>query len=204
MKIRFSMLERLRRNPKSVNDKNVRFGGRSKFTRWQDSIGRYHSNGNNIPKAEQYLIESFGKFADNASNRRDLAKYIDHLYLYDQDYKKLSSEKLEFRANFTFDLVLDYTVGGQISRLDINTLEDGYSVYCFEKDNSEWKNELKFPLIQNYIADYFGCDNQVVNIGIYNLKEDKHLVTKFTKPEIQSAQEEIVYVINEIDKILKQ
>lgn len=204
MKIGFKALEKIRRNPKSINDKGIAFfGGRSKFVRWQDSIGRFHLSGENLNEAERYLESSFSRLADNSLNKRDLKKYLDHLYNYDIDYKKINSQKIQFRTAFNFDLILNHTIGGQISRVDINTIEDGYSIYFFEKENDNWENELRFPLLQDFIANYFGCDNQDVNVGVYELINDRHSSTKFSKSEIEEAKAEMITLITEVNKFLK-
>lgn len=204
MKIGFKQLERLRMNPKSVNDKNAFFGGRSKFMRWQDAIARFHSKGDNITEAQKYLEATFARLADNSLNKRDLKKYMEHLSEYEVDYKALKSQKIEYRMSFSFDIPLGHVLGGQISRVDINTNSDGYSIYSFEKDIDDWEDELRFPLLQSFVADFFGCFSKEVNVGIYHLNDGKHYSKSFPSSKIKEAQKELNEVITEVNKFLKK
>lgn len=204
MKIGFKQIEKLRRNPKSINDKNLFFGGRSKFQRWQDAVGRYHAKGDNLSEAEKYLESSFSRLADNALNKRDLIKYTEHLVAYEHDYKSLNVEPVGYRMGFSLDTTLDHIISGQLSRIDVNTSTAGYNAYSFEKELTDWESELRFPLIQKVVSDYFSCPIEEVAVGIYHLNNGKHFNNIFTANEIHDAVEELSNILKEVNKYIKK
>lgn len=206
MNIKFKQLESLRVNPKSINSKLVFGRARSRFTRWQDCIAQYHRTNEDVQEAEKYLDSSFGKMSkpNSAASKTELQKYLQAIYDYDVDYKKLSSVIFTFRKNMSFEVNLSNTFSGQIPRIDINTTDEGYSFYFFEKVLHEWENELRFPLLQSYLSSYFGCDDQEMKVGVYAMQEGKHFSKTFSKQEITDAKAELSNVVKEVERVIKK
>jgi hypothetical protein len=202
MIMKFSSLERVRKNPQAFYDTGFIANGRSKLVRWQDALARFHK-GKTMDEAETYLISSFAHYKDNPLNRRDLIKFTRYLHEYEEDYGKLDSEKVEFRKNLVLALSADNQISGQIPRVDINTKSDGYSIYYFAKKNFEWESELRFPVLQQGVADYFSCDAKYVKVGLYILEDGKHYSTTYDNTELKSAQDELQNLIEEVKKLKK-
>lgn len=202
MIIKFSGLERIRHNPKAFYESGFQMSGRSKLTRWQDALAHFH-RGKTMGVAETYLVTSFGRMADNALNRRDLIKFTRFLYEYEEDYNKLDSEKFEFRKNLTLDISADNQISGQIPRVDINTKTDGYSVYYFARKDFDWESELRFPVLQKCMSDYFSCDAEHIKVGMYILDDGRHRSKSYTLEELESAQSELQNIIDEVKKLKK-
>lgn len=202
MIIKFSALERIRTNPKAFLEAGPKINGRSKLTRWQDALAHFH-RGKSMQEAETYLIASFKRLAENSLNRRDLRKFTAHLYEYETDYSQLGSEKIEFRKNLSLDVTPDDQVSGVIPRVDINTESDGYSIYYFSRKHFEWESELRFPILQKTMANYFSCDPKHVKVGVYILEDGKHYSTTFTDDELKEATDEFNAIIHAIRRLPK-
>jgi len=203
VKIGFKAIEALRHNPKSFwSESTFRGGGRSKFVRWQDSIGCYHSHNDDLKKAETYLRKTMS----NVKTLKDeeLINYLGYLQQYHLDYSKLQSTNFQYRKNFNFPLKLDYEFGGQIPRVDLNIDKDGYSIYFFEKELYDWEDELRFPLLQNFMATYFDCKNKDVYVGAYFLKEGKHRAKSYSQKQVNDSVDELNKIVTEIEKHRKK
>lgn len=198
MKIPFKSLEGLRENPKSYwTTKGSPFSGRSKFQRWQDSLRIYHQGGSDLPAAEEYLRGSLGKV--KSLRDKELIEFVGQLQQYHNDYSGLDSAFFQFRPNMAFNIKMGYELRGQIPRIDVNLDADGYSAYLFARSAYPWQDELIFPLLQHYLANYFDCNQKDIRVGYYFLEPGKHEAHRFSDTQVDAALEELDELINSIE-----
>lgn len=68
----------------------------------------------------------------------------------------------------------------------------GYSIYFFSKGNNLWEEELRFPVVQNYVSSIlYNVDLSEVEVGIYSLDLQKHLQRTYSKKEVDDATKEL-------------
>ena len=157
-KFSITQLETARQNPtlfannlKATAGTKSTFFGRSKFTRWQDSVGEFHKQ-NDLSKAINYLEKSFSNRADNSKNRNEVIRFISSLDEYVNQFKKKEFTFLDRKKKIHIDLNAKVFISGQIPIIYMNN-KGGFSIYFFSQSSSGWESELRFPIIQKYFAE---------------------------------------------------
>lgn len=66
--------------------------------------------------------------------------------------------------------------------------ENGYAAFVYTEISMPWQVQLKFPLIQYYLAEnIFKCPAYEVEIGTYCLTTSSFDMRKYTTQEMESA-----------------
>ncbi len=195
-KISFSQLESARKNPtafaKSLtapSGSNPRF---SKFMAWQLAVNRYHKEKGDLSKAVNYFEATFMRnFADNSKNTAEREDWILDLQAYSTDDIKGKLTYVEHKKRISIPLTSKVRLGGELPLSKMNN-KGGYSIYFFSRESTLWEGELRFPVIQNYVAStLYGVDLSEVEVGVYSLDLKKHLQRSFTQKEIDEAEKEL-------------
>jgi hypothetical protein len=195
-KISFSQLESARKNPaafaKSLttpSDSNPRF---SKFMAWQLAVHFYHKEKGDLSKAVNYFETTFMRnFADNSKNTAEREDWILDLQAYSTDDIKRKLTYVEHKKRISIPLTNKLRLGGELPLIKMNN-KGGYSIYFFSKDSTLWESELRFPVVQNYVAStLYEVDLSDVEVGVYSLSLKKHLQRSFTQKEIDDAEKEL-------------
>jgi len=197
MKISHSSLEIIRKNPKQYikehytnNSSHFSF---SAYRLFQFATRQYHNNSDNRPIAIGYFERKFHeKFKQNSQNERRLADFLDHLLAYFDSYEELGNHVNEVGTNINIDLGSGNRICGEVFRVDLVVKGNyKYAAYLFVKDDTNWKNELRMPLLQKYFASVYGCSLDQVSIGVYCLATGKHESVCFSAKRISAASKEI-------------
>jgi ribonuclease HI len=208
-KFSISQLEVARRNANTFanalkNDaKGSSFGGRPKSVRWLDAIGVYH-NSNDISSAINKLSQAFSRRKDTTNNRKELESLIQSLENYVHTHHKLNYIFLEKSHSVEIFLSNKVKITGWIWLLNMkpNGERAGYMISKDIKDTS-WQNELRFPIIQDYIANkIYGCELNEVEVGVIDFKTGNHHTKKYSAGEIKRAITELDSIGTTITNIL--
>ena len=123
------------------------------------------------------------------ANDRTKTEYIGHLFAYDSSYKKQGVSTIKPFPRIAIPIGGDIFISGEIIRIDIvNT--GGYSACILTKNITDWKRELRMPLLQSYISSELKCSYSDVSVGIFSLESNTHTFYKFSPMQIRKAFEE--------------
>jgi hypothetical protein len=195
-KISFSQLESARKNPvafaKSLTTptgSNPRF---SKYMAWQLAVNHYHKEKGDLSEALNYFEAIFmRRFVDNHKNKVERENWILELDAYAADDVKRKLTYVEHKKRVSISVTNKVRLGGELPLIKMNNT-GGYSIYFFARESAQWESELRFPVIQNYVAStLYGVDLSEVEVGVYSLDLKKHLQRTFTQKEIDDAEKEI-------------
>lgn len=195
-KISFSQLESARRNPAAFakaltnpSGSNARF---SKFMAWQLAVNRYHKEKGDLSKAVNYFETTFMRnFADNPKNASEREDWILKLQAYSTDNIKRKLTYVEHKKRVNIPLTSKVRLGGELPLIKMNS-NGGYSIYFFSREDTDWEGELRFPVIQNYVAlTLYNVELNEVEVGVYSLDSQKHLQRSFIKKEVDEAEKEL-------------
>lgn len=206
-KLSITSLERARVNPlkygNAIKDgglENNYFGGRAKSVRWHDAVMVYHNTGD-IAKATLKLEHSFSNRKNTRKNRRELEDLIIALDNYVNEHHEKGYVHLDKRVSIKKQLTSQLLISGWACWL-LNMKEGGgYSGYVITKDVDEinWMLELRYPIIQDYIANtLYGCKIEEVDVGVIDYTTGNHYTICFTQEDIDDALEEL----NEMGSII--
>lgn len=206
-KFSISKLEAARSDPKkfALDLKNEAAGGfpmKSMFLDWQRAVNNFHIS-QHENDAIKYLTTAFkNHFTDTQTNSRKLEEHIIKLqnYIKDVEKKKLFFNEKSKRIAINLSPALSMT--GQIPLIYLNN-STGYVVAFFQKMQNDWMNELKFPIIQNYVAKFlYGCGIAEVEVGVFSFEDEEHRLRTYTQKEINTALSELTKIGNTISSYL--
>lgn len=193
-KISFSQLESARKSPsafaKSLNDGGNPFRSKkpAKFTIWKNAVFNYHKEKNNLSKAIKYFESSYLKhYVDNRKNVIECGTWIEdlHIYVNDEIERKLSTFDRKLRVSIP--LTHKIKLGGELPLIKMNN-KGGYSIYFFSRESTAWEGELRFPIIQYFVAtSLYNVDLSEVEVGVYSLDFKKHLQMTYSASDVEDA-----------------
>lgn len=179
-------------------------GGRAKSMRWHDAVLFYHDTGD-IIKATSKLEQSFSNRKDTPKNRREIEDLIVALDTYVNEYNEKGYIHIDKRVSIVKQVSSQLMISGWACWL-LNMKEDGgYAGFIITKDVDElkWMLELRFPIIQDYIANtLYGCQITDVDVGVIDYTTGNHLTTCYSQEDINDALTELTEISSTIDKIL--
>jgi hypothetical protein len=178
------------------------FGGYPKSMRWLNAICKYHEE-QDISKAILSLEKGFSSRKDTAKNRQELEAFIDALSNYESEIKKRKLSLIKSREPVSLTLTRLVKITGQIPVIFMKPAA-GFSAYFITKENILWETELKYPVIQNYIAaDIFSCNVDEVEVGYIDYYSGEFHEISFSPSEIKSADKELKEIGESISLNLK-
>jgi len=199
-KFSITQLEIARKNPTqfannlkaAVGTKTV-FFGTPKFTRWQNAVGEYHKQ-NDLSKAINYLEKSFSKRADTAKNRNEVTQFIISLDAYVAEFNKKGFCFQKTNERIHIDLNSKIYISGQVPVIYMNT-KGGFSAYFFSQSGIGWESELRFPIVQKYLAEnVYGVELDKIEVGIFKTNTNKFSQQIFSEKEIREAVKELTKI----------
>lgn len=209
-KISITNLEKARMNPSKFGKSIVEgtlssgaFGGRPKSMKWHDAVMEYHRT-NDISKAISRLENSFSNRKDTAKNRREVEDLIIALDNYVDEYTNKGFIHFDKTININKQLSSKIRLSGWIWLLNRKST-GGYAGYIISKevDSLNWMWELRFPIIQDYIANtLYGCQITDVDVGVIDYTSGNHFTISYSQKDIHDALAELTKISSTIDKIL--
>lgn len=197
-RISFNQLESARKNPtafaKSLKDgsSTIRFKKPPKFTIWKNAVFFYHKEKNDLSKAINYFQNSFLKhYADNRKNEVECENWILELQAYANNEIKKDLTWFDKKVRAKISLTSKIELGGELPLIKMNN-KGGYSIYFFSRESTLWEGELRFPVIQNYVAStLYNVDLNMVEVGVYSVDLRKHLQRSYSDNDVQDAVKEL-------------
>ena len=195
-KISFSQLESARKDPaafaRSLNSPSTGQPRFSKFMAWQLAVNEYHKQKGNLSRSVNYFETTFMRnFADNPKNQMERESFVLDLQAYSADDIKNRLTYIEHKKRINIPLTTKLRLGGELPLIKMNN-KGGYSVYFFSRVSSLWENELRFPVVQNYVAStLYNVDLNEVEVGVYGLDLKEHVQKSFSQKEVDDAIKEL-------------
>jgi hypothetical protein len=208
-KFSITKLEIARRNPKAFAKllktdaaSDSAFGGYPKSMRWLNAICKYHAS-KNISDAITSIENAFSNRQDSAKNRQELESFINSLGTYENEIDKRGLNLIKSRESINIVLSPLMKITGQISAIFMNN-DSGFSSFFVSKPSQNWENELKYPIIQHFVAkDIFNVEDNEVHVGYIDFLSGHIFSTKYSDKDIKSSLEELNSIGSSISSILK-
>ncbi len=134
---------------------------------------------------------------------REIALYAGRLDDYVADYLKLNQPVVQTNKRVQFNKIAGHLVSGAIGRLDMIPT-GGFAATNFELRASNWKSQLRTPIIQQAIADELGRPPSEIRAGMYCIASGDHEYVTLSATEIQKAIAELENVLNMVETEVKR
>ena len=207
MKIKFSLsrLESARLNPaafsKNLKSKNTgsNYFSYSRWMVWQNAVHHWNKT-NSESSAINYLTQALMHFKVVQNNPAEIETYIAKLQAYIAELNSSGSYIIESRHRILIDMNPFVSISGQIPSVNMNR-NGGYTITFLSKGIIQLDSELKFPLIQNHYASViYGVDLSNIEVGYFNVEQEKFVLKSFTRKKIKLAINELNDICNIIHK----
>jgi hypothetical protein len=178
-------------------------GGPSFYGFWRIAAFHYHKLAGDREAAVSHYMELVKKnFLDNQKNQKKLDEHVEYLNNYFDDFERLNSFPSETRKRIDVDVGFNIHVIGEVPRIDI-VLAGGFAAYFFEKKESDWQSELRYPFLQHHLSKSLGCRTEDVAVGVFCLETQQHEHVVFQRNQIDNANRELARVLKKVRKALK-
>lgn len=201
IRVRLGDLEMARRDPgaylRKLKEPKPKFGRKSKHAVLLLAVYRFHKYAGGL--FDKYSGDLTGalKYFDALYEKKKFSKnpgskqlYQDQLTTYAQEFGALNAEVVKYKDNLTLTLPEAFKdkveVHGQVPRVDLTP--EGYSVWLFDKSAKNWRDEIRFPLIQAAYAQKFSADLEEVSVGVYDFSTASYTSFSFTENEVEEAE----------------
>lgn len=196
MKVRFPDLEEALRDPseffRNQGRRKSNFGPSRYLTLRSVGLG-FHKD-NDIGGSVALLEQRLRKFKTARGND----SYVEKLREYVFNFQRLGTTVARVRNNVKLPLrTEDFQVTGQIARLDVDPA-GGYRAWLLTNKMEEWRDELRFPLIQVACASQLDVDVEEVVPGVYDFSTGQYTALPSDKKAVQRAQRRLLVLLDEL------
>lgn len=189
-----SKLESYRKNPilnADILAESESGGGGNKKTmikKWYDAAYSVHNNENPIVVTNNLMKELEEFTSDYCIRKKD--PMIESFKNYCIEYKSRNFNQIQKGGlHIKWSLHNNVMLTG-LTPIIIHSNDEYYIYYIKEKSVLNWQNELRHPLIQQYIANKINCSADKVHIGMYVINTHCFEFTQYNNTELQAAETE--------------
>lgn len=135
-----------------------------------DAIYRFHRTGS-FAEARAYLRDAMRSARFTNNEKMDQAE--SRLLQYTIWCERSRPVVADFRVGVNFPLHPEVTLGGRISRVDVDAQVGRYRAVILGSVPGDWPNGVRFPLLQRVVARTYGRDEDDVQVCIQQLNGDE-------------------------------
>lgn len=166
---------------------------------WQDVSLKVHLGDLNINQGIKELQRTFMNFDENIKNLKKQDFLQDSFIKYHTQFDKKGFKFLDTKRRIKWNITSSGLLTGLTPWVIKNN--DKYYSYFFSEQPFDWDSQLKFPLIQEYLAENnVECDINQMNVGIYCLSNDRFSFRSFSQKELRLAVDETIEIFEKVDK----
>ena len=197
MKFSITNLEQARRNPAEFaklfeggESQEKKFGGYPKSMRWLNAVCEFHIN-NDLSDAFDALEKGFSGRKNTAQHRRELQTLLKALDNYKNEATKRNLSLIKSREKIYIKVNMKVEIVGMIPLIFMKPAS-GFSAYFISPGNPAWKSELKFPVVQLFVAEtVFKTTAEEIDVGYINYLSGEFNETCFSPSEIAVSGKEL-------------
>jgi hypothetical protein len=185
VKIRHGDLEIARKDPiawrRSLAGRSG--GGLSQHMLLLHAVHRFHRQGERIDQAIEHLHELFRRHYVKPA---DLARLEAQLVTYADAYRTQTGRAIGTRIRVSHPIGPDLVLAGEIARLDLIP-GGGYAAWLFGRVTEPWHDQLRMPLLQQFVATRMGAPIHEVSVGFYRFDTGTYEGECFSCADIDAA-----------------
>ncbi|MBL7743134.1 MAG: hypothetical protein JNN00_06615 [Chitinophagaceae bacterium] len=204
--IRCSLLEAIRVNPTAygqllaTSDYN-NGGGSHGMLAYLHDIARLVHLGELLPtEGVKELYNKFHRFSNTPLNKKRQEKLVSQFLNY---CKRFDENEFVFVGGsklIKWEFSREARLTGRTPWVVAN--ENAYFSYILVENDYDWKDELRFPIFQQYLADkIIECGTDEIKVGIYSLSRDQFEFKTYSEIELKEAILETGQIFS---KVLKE
>lgn len=95
----------------------------------------------------------------------------------------------DWKLRLDFNLSHKFELGGEISRIDVDTGSGGYRGVLLGSRTTDWRQELRVPLIQRALASELKRPELEISVGFQNIDGTQLELVSFSRVVLDEAEE---------------
>ena len=195
IKISCSKLEQVKNNPRlygqmlAIGEGKKGGGQHGMLACIKDTIREVHLGEITAMQGIKELHRRFLRFDETPKNKTRQEKLSEYYHVYHKQFAQKKWDFLHGTKNMNWPVHKEVVLTGHTPWIFKN--EDGFiAYYITETAVTGWRNELRFPLIQQYIADkILSCKPKDIKVGYYALDTARFDLKCFYEAAIAKAIE---------------
>lgn len=207
-KLSLGKLEQAKNNPAQVANemKANKTGGSSKsyVGSFKKIVREFHEDKDEVSTALNRLSENLEiTFKTTDQNVAKNSKFCDSFLEYANEFEEKLLAVDKFQINLKWELLPKSMLTGHSPFLCSTPTEN--IAYYFQEKGNNWEEQLKFPLVQIYLAEhYYKCEVDQLKVGIYNILDKKFELKCFEDFELDNAIEETKSIFKNVRSVYEK
>jgi len=204
IRVSCSNLEDVRKNPTAyaqqlLADKKAGGGSYGMFQCWQSKVKEIHSNELSITEAIKSLQQRFMSYADTSTNKKKQEYLLDRLKPYFEEFENKGYTYISSQKRVYWNIIPEVALTGLAPYIVAD--ENKFVAYFFTEQSITWENQLRFPLLQYYIAkNICNCEPSQLQIGFYCLNTLSFNLKIYSNEDIEDSIREAENIFRTINK----
>lgn len=204
LNIRCSSLQEAKQNPAAFaqilhNGFEKNGGSRGMLAYWQDVARKILKTELTVNEAVKELESIYLRFADNRKNNARRELLLEQLVKFTEQCHKRRFKWADGQHRIKWELHNGVLLTG-LTPIVVKAEDEFYCLVVAE-ELPGWQEELRFPLFQQYLAQYIlECGIDEINIGIYLLSKRDFEFRKYNSEELEEAVSETTQLFKEVQK----
>ncbi len=205
MMLSLSQLERARRNPAKFVAAEMRrpgsfFNSKTFYFYFVLAAQKFHRGELTERKAlDFFALKCQEKLESLKGFEQKLPLYWKKLERYFELFEALGNQAIQTQKRVRFSPAPPHVLTGAIARFDI-VPAGGYAATLFEMKTSDWKNQIRMPILQRALADELGCGLEEVKMGVYCVEAEEHSYTTFGEDAVLEAIAGVTHLLGELER----
>lgn len=202
LKVALSKLETARKDPTFVAQSlanGEKSGGGQGFVSCFKTVARdFHKHDRDLSYSVEDLNQKlWASFKECQANTKRRKAFCESFEEYNRCFKEMELSVDRFQINLDWQLIRKTKLTGHSPFLCSN---DEFNIaYFFTDQAGQWQKELKYPLLQIYLAErFYECDVDKVKIGVYSIPEKGFDLRTYEDFELDNALEEGKSVLGKV------
>ena len=161
---------------------------------WRDAVLRWHTSAAAATVVRQQLEDTLrNRFKNQARISETLDRFDSYVGQYTASGFRFQRARMDVRLRLPDLLAEHIEVTGQVTRLD--RLGFRFVACMLMSTDTDWRSELRMPLIQTAVADKLKFVPDEVSVAAYCFETGVFQETRFNDTAFQSARGEIEDVL---------
>lgn len=204
IKVKCSELELARTDPKGYGQLmaaggSKTGGGYGMLARVKTVLKEMLDEEFSVSQGVKKIEQKFIGFDSTVENKNKQAALIKGFVAFCDYLKKRKLVLVEGIKLMKWDFTKDVLLTGQTPWVFKN--EEGFYAISFSERPTAWKDQLKHPLFQSYLADIIiKCDLNEMNVGVFCFQTGKLEVSCFKEEEIDNCFAQTETILAEVYK----
>ncbi len=202
MNLLFSQIEEARKNPTAFKRRLAKsrpfFNTKNFRAYFFKAMKQFHNGKTKAEVTRVFREECTLNLQTQLNFQQRISTYIDSLKTYCDTFPAQGCLFVEARKRLLLNIG-PHTITGTVQRFDAK-VAGGYRATITQIEQTNWRAELRWPLIQKAISIAHGCPTSEIDVGVFAIEDGAYDYEVFTDAQIAAAEAQADALLTAIDQ----